>query len=313
MPVSDLPTTKDLFVQRLTARVRAVVLLGGSIRPSRFGRAIDRSLLDLPVTSEQTILGLWQAQTKSLGETIGRPDLPLRVLIDPAAKPPTPSDRPECAPVEITRDRGEYRGTGGVLGDLGAEYTNDDLLLVANAAQILIEDLDSIVRALVQAGGDLSLVGHDDGTPVGVMLLSVRAMAAIPEVGFIDFKEQVLPRLAKSLDVKVVARPRATGIPVRLTEGYLAALRTHHRRLSGGEATTNPFEEDWVATFSVVEPGALVAPGAKIHDSVVLRGGRVEANAVVVRSVIASGGIVQGGTPVADRLVSAEGEGKART
>ena len=65
-----------------------------------------------------------------------------------------------------------------------------------------------------------------------------------------------------------------------------------------------PFAEDWQSTYTIIEDPASVAPGACVHDSVVLRGGRVEAGAVVVRSVVCAGGIVKRGQTLVDEVVA---------
>lgn len=294
--------------EALRARLRAIILLGGSVRPSELGRAVDRSLLDLPVDAGRTVLSLWQSQVYELATELVRPDLSIRILIDQGAAAPTPAVGDGLASVAITRDRGEYRGTGGILGDLGSEYGSEDLLLIANAAQVLVEDLGALAAQLAAASGELSLIAHGDGTPVGMMLMAGSAMRSIPHIGFIDFKEQVLPRLARERAVGVVSRPAATGIPIRLLDGYLSAVRAHHLRMAGKEAIRSPFDEDWVSTFSLVEPGASVGAGARVHDSVVLRGGVVQPGAVVVRSVVAPAGVAVRGKPVADRILTARSD-----
>src|SRR5437016_5528312 len=80
-------------------------------------------------------------------------------------------------------DLSEYRGTGGVLRELGADFADDDLLLVANAAQVLLDPLIAVATALDRKEGDFTLVSHSDGTPSGVMLLSCKTLRMIPETG----------------------------------------------------------------------------------------------------------------------------------
>ena len=100
-------------------------------------------------------------------------------------------------------------------------------------------------------------------------------------------------------------RRRPTGLPVRTLEDYVQALRFHHRRRAGKPVSSDPLAEDFAPAFSLVEPGALVDPTARIHDSVVLAGGAVEAGAVLVRCLICPGAVVRrdrdGGGPVRHR------------
>jgi hypothetical protein len=103
--------------------------------------------------------------------------------------------------------------------------------------------------------------------------------------------------------VRVVQCRRPTGLPIRLLSDYVAALRALHQPVRG--ASTDPWAEDWKSTFAIVEPGATVSSSARIHDSVVLAGGIVEAGAVVVRSVVA--GTVRKDRKAVDRCVESKG------
>jgi hypothetical protein len=179
----------------------------------------------------------------------------------------------------------EYRGTGGLIGNIAVDYADDDIILVGNAAQVLLDPLPALTMSLMKTRGVVSIIGHRDGEPSGLMLITCRALRLIPRVGFVDMKEQALPIIAKKYDVRVVQCRRPTGLAIRTLSDYIGALRALHQPTRA--AATDPWAEDWKSTFAIVEPGATVAPSARIHDSVVLAGANVEANAVVVRSVVA--------------------------
>jgi hypothetical protein len=97
-------------------------------------------------------------------------------------------------------------------------------------------------------------------------------------------KEQALPVIASTYDVRVVQCRRPTGLSIRTLSDYIAAMRALYQPIRA--TATDPWAEDWKSTFAIVEPGAAVSPSARIHDSVVLAGATVEAGAVVVRSVV---------------------------
>jgi hypothetical protein len=175
---------------------------------------------------------------------------------------------------------------------------------VANAAQILLEPLPAIAKALKKGGGEVGVVAHEDGTPSGVMLISGAALRFIPETGFVDMKEQALPLIASCLDVTVVSRRRPTGLPVRSLSDYIMALRHYHGRKAGQKGSNDPLAEGWRPVFSLIEPGAIVDPNARVHDSVVLRGGRVEQGAVVVRSIVTCEGVLRKDRTAVDQFVS---------
>jgi hypothetical protein len=140
------------------------------------------------------------------------------------------------------------------------------------------------------------------------MLVTCKALRLISEAGYVDMKEQALPQIAARYQVSVLHRRRPTGLPVRSLADYVGALRTYHRRKTGRPAITDPLAEDWRPTFSLVEDGALVDPLASVHDSVVLRGGRLEAGAVAVRSVVCPRAAVRRDAPAVDRLVTADAD-----
>ena len=142
----------------------------------------------------------------------------------------------------------------GKVRDVYAD--GDDLILVANAQQVLLEPLHGIATALDRSAGDITLISHNDGTPSGMMLITCKTLRLIPQTGFVDMKEQALPLIASRFDVRVMRRRRPTGLPIRSLADYVHALRYHHRRQSGKVGLIDPLAEDWSPTFSIVENGA---------------------------------------------------------
>ena len=177
----------------------------------------------------------------------------------------------------MEQDKSEFRGTGGLLANIAVDYDDDDMILVGNAAQVLLEPLPELWTSLHQTRGVVGLIGHREGEPSGLMLITCRALRLIPKSGFVDMKEQALPIIASKFDVRVLQRRRPTGLPIRSLSDYIAALRALHQPVRS--AVTDPWAEDWRSTFAIIEPGAVVSSSARIHDSVVLAGGSVEMGA----------------------------------
>ncbi|MGB7157809.1 MAG: WecB/TagA/CpsF family glycosyltransferase, partial [Tepidisphaeraceae bacterium] len=290
-------------------RLRAMVLLGGSVRPTPLTTTIGRSVLDLPLDDEGSgggsILNHWLAHAADLQRLAGLAQLPVRVMVNHTSPEPASAAPRYDGTFRVERDLSEYRGTGGVLRDLAADYADDDLILVANAAQVLMDPLAAIATALDRKQGDFSLVSHNDGTPSGVMLVSCKTLRLIPTTGYVDMKEQALPAIAVRYQVTVMHRRRPTGLAVRTLADYVTALRHYHRRRQGKLALSDPLAEDWLPAFALAEDGATVDPRAHVHDSVVLKGGVVESGAVVVRSIICPGGVVRRDRSAVDQFVSA--------
>ena len=287
-------------------RLRALVLLSGSVRPTPLSAAIGRSVLDLPIDAERSVMDYWHQQVTVLVEQLQLEHLPVRVMINRRSDPPTVNPGSNGRVVmQVEEDTSEYRGTAGVLRDLARAYDDRDLLLVANGAQVTLEPLGDLFMALAETHGDISIVSHADGTPSSMMLVRCGVLEAISDVGFVDMKEQALPRIAQRHAVTVVDRARPVGLPIRNRADYLLAVRWHHRHMADSDYQTDPFAEAWQPTFGLIEAGAEVDQAARVHDSVVLRGAREERGAGLVQSVVCPGGVVRRNRTVIDRLVEA--------
>ena len=303
---SDSSAQSDSRANRLLERLRGVVLLGGTVRASALRSAIKRPVLALPVQAGRTVLGCWREQCISLAEAVELWRLPVRLLLDRDSPEPQhdwPADRQVLLATE--RDAMEYRGTGGILKELADGYDANDYLLVANAAQLLQAPLPALARSLAGTGADVAVIAHADGTPSGLTLFRCGCAREIASIGFVDLKEQALPVIAKRHRVVVVERSRPSALPIRTLADYIEALRRYHGEASGNDAQDFGYVEDWRPVFAVVEDPQDVHRNARIHNSVVLRGGRVEDGAVVVGSVVCPGAVVRHGRLVADELVTA--------
>jgi N-acetylglucosaminyldiphosphoundecaprenol N-acetyl-beta-D-mannosaminyltransferase len=269
-------------------RLRGLVLLGGGVRSTSLAAALDRNVLDLPVGEGKTMLTRWLDEAASVAQLLEMDHLPVRLLLDNNALTPRSAGESVSAGAgvryQMERDSTEYRGTGGLLANIAVDYDDDDLILVGNAAQVLLDPLSALVTSLKKTHGTVGLIGHRDGEPSNLMLITCRALRVIPKVGFVDMKEQALPIIASRHDVRVVQCRRPTGLTIRTLSDYIGALRALHQPVRA--TATDPWAESWRSTFTIVENGATVSPSARIHDSVILSGANIESGAVVVRSVV---------------------------
>jgi hypothetical protein len=302
-PESEAPISAA--APRSLNRLRAVILLGGSVRPIELTTAAGRSVLDLPLDESGSIFNHWLAQAADLAQHARLESLPVRVMVNQHTGELRSAHQRYYGTYTIERDLSEYRGTGGLLRDLAEDYEDDDLVLVANAAQVLLDPLAAIATALDRKQGAVSLIAHQDGTPSNVQLVRCDTLRLIPETGYVDMKEQALPSIAAQHDVTVVHRRRPTGLPVRSLSGYIAALRHYHRRRLGKPAYSDPLAEDFTPAFALIEEGASVDPRAHVHDSVVLKGAVVEPGAALVRSLVCPGAIVKRDRSAVEQIVSA--------
>lgn len=279
---------------------RALLLLSGMVRPTPFSSAIGRSLLDLPLGDSRTVLDLWRSEAGA--------GIEVRVLCDRVS--PLPAGCGATAGgLRAERDPFELRGTGGILRDVAAEYGDDDFLMVAGGAQLLAQPFMNVLADFFASDADVVVSSQQDGAPSSFMLIRCRCLRVIPTAGFIDMKEQALPLIAGKHRIVVRTYDRPLGLPLRTESQYIAALRWYHRCAAGGAGHDNPFEEDWQPRFAIVEDPPAVDTGAIIHDSVVLRGGRVGRGAAVARSVVCPGASVRPEAVVTDSLI-ARGSGR---
>src|SRR5258706_8216265 len=195
----------------------------------------------------------------------------VRVMIDGGALAPRPYDGDVAGfALSIERDAGAYRGTGGVIRDACGGIDSDRYVLVCNAFQMLLQPLGGLVERLLACDAELSFASEPCGGAGGIFLIQGSCLKEIPNLGFVDLKEQAIPLIAKRHRVRVAGASSdgVSALPVRTLPEYIAALR--HRHSAG---------------FAIIEPGAVVDANARLHDSVVLRGGRVESGAIVASSL----------------------------
>lgn len=299
----------------LCAKLRAVILLAGSVRQGKLSSQVGRPVFELPLEAGQSILSSWRRETHVLGAAISCPELPVRIMIDrTAAEPSAGSHEPGSgvAPVDVERDPLDYRGTGGVLRDVADRFEDDELLLVANAAQVLMEPLSDLAFEMAATQADVTIVSHADGTPSGVLLVRCGALRELPDTGFVDMKEQALPMIAAQHRIAVIDRRIPTALPILTLADYIQALRRYNQQRAGKAPVVGPYAEACESAFSIVETDAEVHPSARLHDSVVLRGGRVDAEAVLAHSVVCPGGVLGRGHVAVDMLLTPAGATRQR-
>lgn len=200
------------------------------------------------------------------------------------------------------------RGTAGCLKDAGSR-TDADTLVVADGTAIPMADIGELLAAHDGSRATVTIVVGADAwgrlCPTGVYLFDRSSLHFIPDEGFYDIKERLIPRLHAagenvSMHLAPAAAPRAVD-----TEGYLAL---NHWAVERGQDHLNDFHgfrrhgrAVVHATASVdsramllgpvlVGPGVSVEPGATLVGPVTLGQGTVIGEgAVVSRSVVWDG------------------------
>jgi hypothetical protein len=283
--------------------IAALILLAGSVRPSPFAAALGRSILDLPLGEGKTILSQWIDEAAELARPRATA-LPLRVVADARLPAPASGHGTEAIRLSVETEQVQYRGTAGLLADLCAGYPDDQCVLVANAAQVPRVPLAEQAEMLAAEVAEVAVLCPRDGVPSHLMLLTCGVLREVPPVGFIDLKEQFLPKVSAKARVRPVFLEQAGSPSIRTLHGYIATLRDRQLRRGGRHPEADPYAETWAPAFNIVEEGAEVSAGARLYDAVVLAGARVAEGATVVRSVVAPGGVVRRRDFAVDRVIA---------
>lgn len=285
-------------------RLRAVVLLGGAVRRTVFHDGIARPTMMLPLPSSQRLIDLWAEALTQIHEAFELPTLNCQIVVDRPIDIANELPHPDGVVFSVQADPSEFRGTGGLLADIAFGFDAQDYLLVAPAATLPPSDLIATVRAAARIGTDVSILIDSAGRPLDLFLVRCGALNEIPRIGFIDFKEQGIPLVAKRHAVGIARCKSSIRPSARTAAGYLDLLRDLSIDQPG---VKEPFAERWSRAFGIVEEGAEVASSACLHDSVVLNGGTVGSGATVARSIICAGGRVRARQTVIGKIVTATG------
>lgn len=276
----------------------AVVLLAGAVRLSELRRAAGRPILDLPIARGHTLGAEWLRRMAELRRELSRPDLPLVITANAIAG--NPQSIAGSAGVSVRLDSEEPRGSGGALRDLALEHDRNACFLVASGHSLPRASLFVIFEHMSSFNDDIVIHCDADNRPTGMFLIRCGTLVGLPARGFVDLKEQALPNLAAQFKIRVLRDSAAAPVAIRSLASYHAALRAYAASQAGVDAVP---AEDWMCTFTVTEDGATVDASAKLHDTIVLSGGRVGARANVVRSLVGPGGTVAPGAESFDELL----------
>lgn len=283
---------------KLLDRLASVVLLDGAVTRRTFSRTIGRSPLELPISDGQTVMDHWIDQIERLRDVLGLPHLRCRVVVGHSAKLPQLRPNQVKAGVTVERDANELRGTGGLLRDLSSGYKRDDALMVMSASQILHPAFFESVSALSDSDADALVLADGDDGPTSCVIVDAGLLRVIPEIGFVDLKEQGLGLMAKKGRVQVAFPAKTIATSIRTPGEYLSALK----RLSGNDSSQTA-----TSSFRIIEAGAAVSDSAVLHDAVVLAGGRIDHGSFVASSVVCTGGTVGQGHEVIRQVVTTSG------
>lgn len=171
------------------------------------------------------------------------------------------------------------RGAGGCVRDAGL-LAGSETLVVTDGTAIPSVDLAELVASHRRSEAGVTVVVHRDGSasappaPAGIYVFDRRVLDHVPETGFQDIKENLIPRLRRGGE-RVVAHETETFCPhVLNAQTYLEVNQWVLEHLT---------HEGQGTGATLIHPSATVEPGARLVGPVQLgAGARVLAGATIV-------------------------------
>ncbi len=292
--------------------IAGCVLLAGGLVPSPLVEEAGQPSLELSLTARQTVFDRWcdVLFDAAVGDRhpLKRPILQV-VHSGPPYRPRRDFSDPRFE-VLTQEEPGSYRGPAGVLRDVAQEYDDDDVLLVAEAARFIAGGLGQFLGDWSRLRPDVLIACHPGGEPAGIMLVRRGSLELVPNEGFMDVKEQWLPKVVRAgLKVWTSETRDFRPYPLRTREQFLDASA-----VAAGIGCSETRGDGVLGPPRVLGPGidksrvsetAQVAPGAVIADAIVMPGAVIGAGAIVVRSIVCPDAVVEHNAEVVDRIVPA--------
>lgn len=202
------------------------------------------------------------------------------------------------------------RGTAGSARDAASASAAADLFVVVDGASIPLIPLAEILDAHRSSGALATIVVHTEpgaggmalDVATGIYVFDRAAFAGIPETGFCDIKENLIPQLYRARARVVPFHAPAPSVRVLDPASYLAA----NDWVIGARVCQLRSDPGWVALGAGVAHRESSIDGSAIITGPVLigKGVRIEAGAVIVGPAsIGHDAIVEAGAVVARSAV----------
>ena len=177
-------------------------------------------------------------------------------------------------------------GTAGCIRDAVSDRT-DELLLVLPASLMCPPDIDVLISAHCDGGSDLTIMLNpgcgnsvQGGQVSGIYVCSRGLLEHIPQAGYFDIKEGLIPEMLRAGKTVHAARlPKHAG-NFRDRQGYLYALAgclEASPKLSADlkPCRGNDSQTTWMAADARIDPGARLYGPVVIMDGVSVSSGAV--------------------------------------
>ncbi|MCH8259180.1 MAG: glycosyltransferase [Planctomycetes bacterium] len=288
--------------------LRACLVLAGGLRPSPLVEAAGRSVLDLYLTPEKTVLDVMVEQLTLLPSSDGMP-LAIRVVYN--GRLPAPWPGTSAPNVRFEQDPQAYRGAAGLVADLCAGYEDHEHVLVVEAGRVLARDVESMWDEHLASDADVTVGCNQDGSPGGVYITRCGVLRHIPPIGFVDIKEQWLASAGdRGVKVRVHGFSSPGALPLRTRSDFLAAARhvnNHVASRACRSIASPPAQAAGLEPFRVIGHGAAIGPDVHINDAVIMPAAVIGGGALIEHSVVCPGAVIEPKLRVVNAVVSRSG------
>ncbi|GAB5496860.1 MAG: hypothetical protein Phyf2KO_19400 [Phycisphaerales bacterium] len=295
-------------------RLDSCILLAGGLVPSPLAKLTGQLTLELWLSATETVFGRWCDVLDHLALSAGIDHPSIRVVHSGPPYEPTHVLADDRFEVRTIAEPDEFRGPAGVLRDVTQNDSPDSIILVAEAARYIAGTINQLFADWSEHEPDVLVARSPDGTPAGITLMRASALGLVPDTGFMDVKEQWLPRcIEEGLDIRTSTTRNFMPFPLRTLEQFLVASSvasgkpcpiTERQPVLGRLRPITKTEDK-----SRIAEDAKVARDAVVADAVIMPGAKVGSGAIVVRSLVCPGAVVPAGDVVVDTVVAAARKG----
>lgn len=281
----------------------AIIFVGGPGQ-SILRKAAGHPVCLLPVPGKGSLLQSWidvlrgNMGVRSISVVTGRAD-DVEILRNHVESYEATRD----LKIEIYADKASHRGTAGALKDFIGKRPGFEKMLFIEGNRVPPEYPKNLFCDEFMAEDVAGVLGKSSQDETAGMILMKREMLdLVPELGFFDFKEQLIPRVLKSGLKILVKEITRRSIRFSTPSTYLKQL-TDFKLSKAGDAK-GPF----VSASAKVDPSSVlgvnvivgdnvtIKAGCLVQDSVILDGCVIGADSTLVRSIITRNSKVENGT-----------------
>ena len=205
--------------------------------------------------------------------------------------------------ISIHVDKASHRGTAGALKDFIGDRPAFENVLFIEGNRVPAEYPENLFCDEFLSEDVAGVLGRSaQDETAGIILMKRQMLDLVPELGFFDFKEQLIPRVLESglrILVKEITR---RSIRFSTPATYLKQLTefTPRKGCDGkGPFVSESAKVDPSSVLGVnviVGDNVTIESGCLVQDSVILDGCEIGANSTLVRSIIKRNTKVEPGT-----------------